>query len=195
MSDDARGPGRPRDEDTDQRILDAALKLMAQHGYKRMSMDQVAAEAGVTKPTIYRRWKNKEELAVAALAVYRQRALPVDTGETRADLIAQLRHFKTGLERPFGMAMIGTVLAEEHDTPHLLGQFREQIVKPRREALRRILERARLNGELRADADLNLVTNLLIGAYYAQYLAGLPFARNWADHVVDEVLAGIIISR
>jgi AcrR family transcriptional regulator len=186
-----RRPGRPREQGTDEQIIEATLRLMAQHGYSRMSVEMVAAEAGVTKPTIYRRYKSKEELAVAALATYRQRNLPVETGDTRTDLIAQLRHFKTGIERPFGMAMIGTVLAEEFDTPELLASFRTHIVQPRRQALRQILAQARTRGELKPEADIELAVNLLIGSYYAAYLAATSPTADWPERVTDLVLAAM----
>ena len=108
------------------------MKVMARSGYAGMSIEEVAAEAGVSRPTIYLRYPGKAELATAALASYRDRGRPQETGDTRADLVARLRHFRRGVERPFGMAMIGSVLAEEHATPELLALFRERVVEPRR---------------------------------------------------------------
>lgn len=185
----SRSPGRPRDVGTDQRILDAAYHLMAQQGYARMSMDAVAAEAGVTKPTIYRRWPAKIDLAMAAIVAACDPSWPAVTGDTRADLIAEMEHFRRAISRPNGMALLGTVLAEEHETPELLAAFREYLVAPRRRALRSILEHAAARGELRADADVNLAVNMLIGVYYAQYLAATPFGDHWSVDVVDAVLA------
>jgi AcrR family transcriptional regulator len=164
---------------------------MAERGYARMSVDAVAARAGVSKPTVYLRHASKAELATAALAAYQQRALPRPTGDTRADLVALLRHLRRGVERPFGMAMIGTVLAEEHHTPELLALFRERLVAPRRGALRAVLEAARERGELRPGADLDAAVQALVGAYYAQYLEGRPFPRRWPGSVVDVVLDGL----
>lgn len=186
-----RSPGRPREADVDQRILDAAYRLMAQQGYVRMSMDAVAAEAGVTKPTIYRRWPAKIDLAMAALVAACDTSRPAITGDTRADLIAELEHFRRAISRPHGMALLGTVLAEEHETPELLAAFREYLVAPRRQALRSILDRAAARGELARDANLGLAVNLLVGAYYAQYLANVPFSEQWSAQVVDAVLAGL----
>ncbi|EFO80585.1 transcriptional regulator, TetR family [Oscillochloris trichoides DG-6] len=186
-----RGPGRPREPAVDRRILDAALRLMAQSGYVRMTMDQVAALADVTKATIYRRYPSKIQLALAAIASYCDQAPPVYTGDTRSDLIAQMENFRHGLDRPHGMAMLGTVLAEEHATPELLARFREYLVAPRRTAIRVLLERACNRAELHPNADLELAENMLVGSYYAHYLAGYPFPADWATRVVDAVLAGI----
>lgn len=187
-----RAPGRPRVPDVDRRILDAAFRLMAKHGYARMSMDAVAADAGVTKPTIYRRWPSKLDLAMASLVAYCDASRPEVTGDTRSDLVAEMEHFRRAISRPFGMSLLGTALAEEYDTPALLAAFREHLVVPRRRALRAILEAAQARGELRDGADLALAVHMLVGAYYAQYLAGTPFAVGWSVDVVTAVLAGMV---
>jgi AcrR family transcriptional regulator len=184
-------PGRPRSQRADAAILDAAMAEMAERGYARMSVDAVAARAGVSKPTVYLRHSCKADLATAALAAFQQRALPAPSGDTRADLVALLRHLRRGVERPFGMAMIGTVLAEEDHTPQLLELFRERLVAPRRTAIRAVLEAARARGELRAGADVGAAVQALVGADYAQYLSGAPFPRRWPGSVVDVVLDGV----
>ncbi len=192
---DDAGPrprGRPREPETDRRILEAAFRLMLQSGYARLSIDQVAEEAGVGRPTIYRRYRGKEELAIAALAAAQIESLVLPrTGETRADLVTHLRRFARAAGRPYGMAMIGTVLAEEHETPELLRHFREEVVAPRRRIFRGLLEHAQERGELCAGVDPDLAVNLLVGAYYAQYLEGRPFDDGWAERVVDTLLVGI----
>ncbi len=184
--------GRPRSTAIDEAILRAAFALMARHGYARMSVDAIAAEAGVTKPSIYLRFPGgKAEVATMALASARDRRTVPETGDTREDLIRHLQYFRGGVSRPFGMSMIGTVLAEAHDTPTLLMYFRKHVVDPRRAMLRRVLEGARDRGELKPGADIATAVNLLIGAYYAQYLAGAPFAEDWAGRVVDTTLMGL----
>jgi AcrR family transcriptional regulator len=173
-------------------VLQAAFQLIARHGYARTSIDAIAAAAGVTKPSIYLRFPGgKAEVATKALAHARDRRTVPETGETRADLIAHLRYFRTGVSRPFGMTMIGTVLAEEHDTPQLLAFFRRHVVEPRRAMLRAVLARARERGEFRPDADIEMGAQMLVGAYYAQYLAGVPFREGWDERAVDAVLMGL----
>jgi hypothetical protein len=112
-------------------------------------------------------------------------------GDTRGDLIVQMRQFKHAMDRPHGMALLGTVLAEEHETPELLASFRKYLVYPRREAIGAILRRAAERGELQPGADLNLAANMLVGAYYAQYLSGVTIADDWPDKVVDGCLDSI----
>lgn len=161
---------------------------MARDGYARMSVDAVAAEARVSKTTVYLRYPSKAALATAALAHLREQTAPQPTGDTQADLVAQLRHFRTGIERPFGMSMLGTVLAEEHHIPELLARFREHVVQPRRRMLRSVLEQAQARGELRADADLDTAVAMLIGSYYANYLGGAPLARHWPERAARLIL-------
>jgi AcrR family transcriptional regulator len=190
-----RAPGRPRSRETESRILEAALRLLAEEGYRRMSLDQVAAEAGASKPTLYRRWPSKADLATAALRTIQLAEPPVDTGSTLGDLTGTLENFRRSLLRPHGMTLIGTVLAEEFQTPELLRLFRERIVAPRRAMLRAILERAAKRKELRPGADLDAAVNLLVGAFYARYLAASEVPLSFAGEVAGIVWKGIAAPR
>jgi AcrR family transcriptional regulator len=182
---------RNRSRSIDRRILAAALTILGRDGYARMSIDAVAAEAGVTRPTVYLRYGTKAELATAALAAFRERAKPRDTGDTRADLVARLRHFRAGVERPNGMATLGTVLAEERHTPELLGLWRERLAAPRRDELRAILRRARDRGELRPDADVEATVAMLVGSYFAFYVERGRVRASWPEAEVDLVLGAL----
>jgi AcrR family transcriptional regulator len=190
----ARPPGRPRSEQVDDAILAAARAELAAHGYARMTVDAVAARARVSKPTIYLRHPTKAELATAAIASMRVQPRPAPTEDLRADLIAHLRLLRAGLERPNGMTMLGTVLAEENDTPELLALFRERLVAPRRRELRAVLQAARDRGEVRLGANLDIAVNALVGAFFARYLAGEPIGGRFVSALVDSVLDGVRIS-
>lgn len=184
-------PGRPRDPETERRILEATLRHLAEWGYTRMSLDQIALDAGVSKPTIYRRWPGKADLATAALRTIQLGEPPIDTGSTPGDLAGTLENFSRSLLRPNGMSLIGTVLAEEGHTPELLQLFRERLVAPRRKMLRDILERAKERRELRARTNLDTVVNMLVGAYYARYLAESTIPAGFAKDLVQSVWRGI----
>ena len=186
-----RAPGRPRSTRVDEAILDAARAELAERGYARMSVDAVAARAGVSKPTVYLRHPTKADLATAAIASMRAAARPAPTGDVRSDLIAHLRLLRAGLQRPFGMATLGTVLAEEHETPELLALFRERLVAPRRRELRAVLAAARERGELRADVDLDVAVAALVGGFLARYLAGEALGGRFVTSLVDVVLDGL----
>jgi AcrR family transcriptional regulator len=190
-NDVTRPPGRPRDADAESRILSTTLRMLAGEGYSRMSLDNVAVEAGVSKPTIYRRWPGKADLATAALRTIQIAEPPVDTGSTVGDLTGTLENFCGSLLRPNGLSLIGTVLAEEQHTPELLQLFRQRIVAPRRDMLRVILERARKRRELKPGVDLDCVLNMLVGAFYARYLAEGKIPGEFPRELVKIVWDGI----
>ena len=176
--------GRPRRAELDDAILDACFAVLSAVGYARMSIDAVARRAGVTRPTVYRRWPGKEELTIAALSRAQAGIVDLpDTGDVRHDLTAQLRSLRQTLTRPHGMAVIGSMLAEEHTAPALLAGFRTQVVAQRRAPIHRIL--ARLG---RGEEATEAAVDLLVGACYAAYVAGGPMSDDWVDTVVDLLL-------
>ena len=183
--------GRPRDPDVDARILEITLRMLAERGYSRMSVDQIALEAGASKPTLYRRWPGKADLATAALRTIQIHEPVVDTGTTVGDLTGILQNFRRSLLRPNGLSLIGTVLAEEHQTPELLDLFRERIVAPRRRMLRAVFDRAVKRRELRANANVDAAINMLIGAFYARYLATSKVPADYPAQLVSIVWEGV----
>jgi AcrR family transcriptional regulator len=148
----------------------------------------------VSKPTIYLRHPTKAHLATAAIASMRVDPRPPPTDDVRADLMAHLKLLRAGLTRAFGMATLGTVLAEEHETPELLALWRERLVRPRRRELRALLEAARERGELRPDADLDVAVSALVGAFLARYLAGESLGGRFIPTLVDTILDGLSAS-
>ena len=186
----ARRPGRPRSAAVDAAIIDAALRLLATEGYARMSVDRVAAEAGVSKAAIYLRYRSKADLATAALAHLREAGEADPSGDLRADLVAELRQLRRNAERVSGMALIGTCLVEEQHTPELLPLYRERTSRPRRARLRAMLEDARARGEIAA-AEIEPVIDLFMGAYQSRYISGQPFPARWEEGIVATLLRGL----
>ena len=177
--------GRPRDPELDERILDAARRLLAERGYQGLSIDAVARAAGTTRPTVYLRFAGKEELATSAVAgMAVDEPLP-QTDDIRADLVAELRHFRAAITRPNGFSFVGTVLAEEHLTPALIARFRERLVLPRRHRLAATLERGVRIGAVRPDLDVDAATGMLTGSVYAHHLAHGQLPEDWPERVVD----------
>ncbi len=177
--------GRPRDPDLDERILDATRRLLAERGYQGLSIDAVARAAGTTRPTVYLRFAGKEELATSAVAgMTVEEPLP-QTDDIRADLVAELRHFRAAITRPNGFSFVGTVLAEEHATPGLIARFRERLVLPRRHRLAATLERGMRIGAIRTDLDVDAATGMLTGSVYAHHLAHGTLPEDWPQRVVD----------
>jgi AcrR family transcriptional regulator len=186
---EGRRAGRPRSPAVDAAIIEAAIHLLSTEGYARMSMDGVAARAGVSKATIYLRYAGKADLATAALAHLRETGRPPSTGDLRTDLLAQLRQARRNAERVTVMALVGTCLTEEHHTPELLRLFRERTLQPRRAIYRRMLDDAAAAGGIDPGVDREAVIDLLSGAYQARYLSGDGFPDGWEDGVVDVVMA------
>lgn len=186
----ARGRGRPRTPSHDEAILDAAVALMREVGYRRLTMEGVAAAAGVSKPTLYLRWPGKAELVVAAHERVRLAQAPEPTGDLRADLVAQLRHLADTFAR-LGMSVIGVCLAEEEGLPDLIAGLRARSLEPGRAILREAMRAAAARGELPEDADVETAIETAVGAYYARYLAGQPFDDGWPERVADATLRGL----
>lgn len=187
-----RLPGRPRDPELDDAILASALRLLGEQGYGRMSIDAVAAAAGVSKPTIYRRFATKADLATAALAsVIDGSARPPDDLAVEPALTRALEHLAQRLRAKHSMALVGTLLAEEEQTPELIALFRERVWALRARLLREVLERARARGEVRDDVDVDAVVGMLIGSLYAAHLELAKIPRDWAGRVVRIALDGL----
>lgn len=172
-------------------ILDAALGLLSSEGYGRMSMDAVAARAGVSKATIYLRYSGKADLATAALAHLRLAGRPEPTGHLRTDLLSELSQLRLNTERVLAMSLVGTCLSEERHTPELMQLFRERTMRPRRAILRDLMSDGRARGEIAAAADIDAAVNLFMGAYHGHYLSGEPFPERWEERIVDGILRGL----
>ncbi len=183
--------GRPRDPELDERILAATRQILAERGYQGLSIDAVARTAGTTRPSVYLRFAGKEDLATSAVAgMTVDDPLPV-TDDIRADLVAELRHFRTAVTRPHGLSFVGTVLAEEHLTPSLIARFRQRLLLPRRRRLAGTLDRGIRAGTLRPTLDVDAVTSMLIGSLYARYLASSEVPPDWPERVVGSLWPAI----
>jgi AcrR family transcriptional regulator len=180
-----RGRGRPRREDVDENILRAALAILSEGGFASMSMDAVAERAGVSKPTIYRRWSTKIELATACVPLL----LRDDPVTTESDVWKALRIeiwlFWRAVEKDHAINIIGTLLAHEEQQPTLIAEYRENVAAVRRARVRAIFDRGIATGQLPHDVDVNLALNMLLGFYYASYIGGDPQPLDWPDKCVE----------
>jgi AcrR family transcriptional regulator len=183
--------GRPRDAELDERILAATRELLAVHGYQGLSIAAVAEAAGTTRPSVYLRFADKKDLATRAIAGMNVSDELQTSEDVQADLVAELRHFRTAVTRPNGMAFVGTVLAEEQHTPDLIAHFRARLVEPRRRRVGGVLERGMRSGVLRPGLDVDVVTTALIGSIYARYLATGDVPADWPERTVASVWPGI----
>jgi AcrR family transcriptional regulator len=181
-----------RAERSKQAILDATRELMnAEGGVRTLTVEAVAARSGVAKTTIYRRWRDKWELALDAVMIdmLPRFANPVDVGDTRKELITFLDSVtKLWASPPYGPAMQG-LISEIATEPELARVYRKQVVEPRREQLRPVIERGIARGDLRPGTDLRLAHELLVGPIlYRLLLSGPPLDRKLTTSLVDAVL-------
>ncbi|MBF8189860.1 TetR/AcrR family transcriptional regulator [Nonomuraea sp. K274] len=190
----ARPAGRPRSEKAEKAIIEATLDLIGEGmGVSELSIEAIAARAGVGKTTIYRRWGNKEDLVVDALSTLKA-PLPVLGGvSVRDDLISLL----DAMVRESGQArtrcVMNIAMSEADRYPRLMERFLKRAVEPRREAMRAALERGIASGELRPDLDVNMGMAVLSGTmfWHTKWGPAGDLPADLAERVVDAALAGL----
>ena len=187
--------GRPRSARAHAAVLKAAVGLLLERGLDAVSMDAVAARAGVSKATIYRWWPTKESLALDALYTEWSAAAPVprDTGSLRGDLIELLSPWAefVGSQQPYAR-VIAALLAEARADPAFAAEYRQHVIEPRRDQAREIFGRAIERGEVRAGVDLEVALDLIYGPLYLRLLQGhAPLDDSFVEAAIDLALAGI----
>src|SRR5215468_5417034 len=188
-----RRPDR-RAERSTQAILAATRELLGPDGdVGSLTVEAVAARSGVAKTTIYRRWRDKWELALDAVMIDVLPGFddPVDVGDTRKELLTFVNSVVRMLAAtPYGPAMQWLVSQIATD-PGLARVYREQVVQPRMAQLAPVIERGIARGDLRADTEVRLVHELLVGPiFYRLLLSGAPLGRNLGACLVDAIMAG-----
>jgi len=181
-----------RNTGTAGRALATAAEILRRDGYSRLTIERVAAESGVAKTTIYRRWPSKAALCMELYLDVAGRELhDPDTGNIASDL----RHICNMVVRlqtrtVAGPAFIG-LIAEALSNPESSASFLAEFAKRRRELTRRVLKRAIHRGEIRGETDVDLVIDTLGGATTFRLLQGhAPLSRKFADALVTLVLSG-----
>ena len=187
-----RGRGRPRDPETDKRIVAAAADLMLQRGFDRMTVDDVAARAGVGKATVYRRWPSKQDLAVEAMTELFATEFPEpDTGSIRGDVSESVRNIIAFVNTPQGEAFLRTTIAESIRDPRIAALYRESTERAEAGG-RHTLQRGIDRGEVRPDINVDLALQWLSGLLASRVISGRPLpSLDEVDEYVDWVLHGI----
>jgi AcrR family transcriptional regulator len=163
---DRKGPGRPRSARADEAIIEAVLDLLGEGTpFEGLSIEAVAARAGVGKATIYRRWPNKEALLVDAVSTVKGEPPRLTGGTVRDDLIALLTPVGQNDGNRAGKIMPCLILAIQR-SPELNNIF-QRITEPRRALVRQVLRRGIAEGVLRPDIDVEIVIALLTGPLLA----------------------------
>ena len=182
-----------RSERSRRAILTAALELLTETGYPALTIEAIAARAGVGKQTIYRWWRSKGAVILDALAesAAQDIALP-DTGDLRADLRTVIRATVAEFADPRLSATTRALTIETLADDALAEQVRDRLLQPQLAALRDRLQAGRHAGQVRADADLDQVVELLIGPIYHRWMLRTgPLTEQYADNLVDLTLAAV----
>jgi AcrR family transcriptional regulator len=189
--------GRPRDARADRAILEATLELIAELGVHGFRTEDVAARAGVGKGAIYRRYRSKDDLVMAAVAalVSEEIAVP-DTGSTRADLLALMREAVELYSGSLAARLMPNLVGAMAQRPELAHAVRDGFLAGRRAALTEVLRRGVARGDLRPDLDLELALDLLGGPlFYRLLITGGPIDEELAEGVADLILRGFAPDR
>ena len=184
----ARGPGRPRSEKARKAVIRSTLALLKRTGFHELSVEAVAAHAGVGKATVYRWWANKGELVIDAFvsAVEKELRLP-SAGPVLQSIHVQMRRWAAIFRSPLGQ-IVAAVIGAGQSEPEILEAFRSHWVEPRRVEARRLLGQAITNGEIRADLDPDTILDLLYGPLYIRLLLKhAPLNKQFVDTVFEIV--------
>jgi len=172
MEDGPRRPhtGRRRNDAAQSAILDATFRLLSDPGTEALTIDAIAAEAGVGRQTIYRWWPSKGAVVADALARHAQVVVPErETGSFTGDLAAFLVDSFAGLQNEGYADRLRQIVAEAQRDEHVARMLAD-FTAVRRAALRALLERGRAAGELAADADLDMLVDMAYGVLYYRLL-------------------------
>lgn len=184
-----RRPGRPRDARTDEAIVAATLHQCAAHGVTGLSIDAVAAEAGCSKATIYRRWASKEELVAHALSLGPVPIEDYDTGSTIADIeryVTELVH-----RLPRGRADVIPHLVEAQSANAAVRTSLDEYNARREDPLRRILQRGITRGELSPDLDCDTLIDVVLGPVMNRHL----FSNRSMDESFVKEFLELVLSK
>jgi AcrR family transcriptional regulator len=184
-----RPRGRPRSPEVHDAILGAAIDLIREVGYDAVTMDGIAARAGVGKAALYRRWPSKEALVVEALGRL-VAAMPVpDTGTLVDDVRLVMTVHRHMYADPASGQLLSGLVAAMARSQSIAHAMRSGFVATRHEALRVVLARGVARGELRRDVDLDLVVEMLNAPLFYRYLFS---GRAVDESLVNEVTASVL---
>ncbi|MEX1134405.1 MAG: TetR/AcrR family transcriptional regulator [Acidimicrobiia bacterium] len=184
--------GRPRDASVDAAIVQAVLEVLNEVGLGAMSMDAVAARAGVGKATIYRRWSSKEAMVIDAIAsLVASVEVPV-TDDIRTDLITLLARLRAFMNDARGGSIFPWLVGEVASGTDVGRHYANAVIIPRRALIGEVIRRAMEIGSLRPDLDVQLAVDMITGPAILlkimQPLRGVD--ERWEEKLVDALLQG-----
>jgi AcrR family transcriptional regulator len=183
MSDIAKKSlGRPRSPQSHQAMLQATLELLAEVGFEAMSIDAIAARAGVGKTTIYRRYSGKEELVADAIESIRQDVVIPDTGNLWSDIDALIENAAQITLTPLGRQTVAMIISSASSNSQFAQIYWDKYLQPRRQAFAIVLERAKARNEIQEDLDPGLVFDTM-SAIMLYALIFPPITESWEVYV------------
>lgn len=187
-----RGRGRRPAAEVRAAVLAATGRVLLRDGMQAVTFDRVASEAGSSKTTLYKWWPSPGALAAEAFFANSRRVLEFpDTGDVRADLISQLGAFVRWLKDEGAEKPVSELVGAAQADPNLARAWSESYALPRRELARVRLRIAQQHGQLRDDADLDVIVDQLWGACYFRLLVlKVPFDESLVVALVDHALYG-----
>ncbi|MBG0826359.1 TetR/AcrR family transcriptional regulator [Planomonospora sp. ID67723] len=184
--------GRPRDPALDRAIAAATVELLTEVGYRTMSLDLVARRAGVARASIYRRWRTKAHLVYETVFTELGPHAVPDLGSLEADLAALVDALRAELSAPAAMAAVNGVLADFAADEAFRAHVRNRFLAPTTAALRQVLHRAAVRGEVSADAPADLLVEALGGTvFFRSIVLGAPMDEADARRLTRIVLDGV----
>ena len=194
-----RSGGRPRDPKLAEAIILATRTLLVRDGYSRMTLGDIAAEAGVSRPTLYRRWANKLDLVADALdyGFRRQRDLydiDISRLEPREALVEAVRRLDPAYFNPDAMVLMGNFAGEVSHTPELFEMLRKHAVEPRVTLVESVLSQLQERGAVSEDVDKHTIATMCFGTYFAAFYRG-DSKKKIPDTVVAVLWPAIASSR
>ena len=186
------GRGRPRDLRIDAAVKNATLAVLNEHGYTGFTLEEAAARAGTNTPAVRRRWRSRQHLIVDTLLDQLGSAPTPDTGCTHCDLVAGISTLSETFNTTIGRRVFPAVVADLGNDPELEAEFFGKLFHPRRATTAAALHRGIERGDIRPDADIDLLLDMLGStAYYRVLFGHLPITPTLAEDVVQVVLAGV----
>lgn len=177
--------GRPRNPRLDEAVVAATLELLAEEGYAQLTVERIAARAGVGKASLYRRWPDKVSIVLEAVSRNPERPSAPDTGSLRGDALTYLRTLVR--YRTLYFDAISAISGEASSDERFGDAFRAGMTEPTIAGMREIIERAVESGELPPGTDIALLSSLPAALLLAQRLvAGRHPDDAFAERIVDQ---------
>ena len=191
-----RTRGRPSDESIDRALLDAALAEFTERGYHAMSMESIAARAGVSKVSLYRRWSGKPDIMGDVFRLMSELTPAPDQGSFEADIRALLEQYIGSNAASDAGKLLLRTMGEISGDAELLALYRKHLLEPRMDQLRGLVTKARDRGELLPDLAIDVACAIIAGPLFLYYLtllaqADLALPADLVEHLTRSILRGV----